>query len=227
MTIRICVSVLPSTVSESLELVEKAENSKADLIEVRLDGFKGDFKLADITDSSRLPLIATNRSEACGGRFNGDEIKRKQLLLNAAGDGFDYVDIELPTSGLKDFVSSLKEIGTKSIISFHDFNKTPPFSKMTKILEKEIRSGADICKIITTAKVVDDNLITLSFVREASRKAMIVCFPMGELGKTARLLSPVFGGFFTLASLMSGRETAPGQIAIQEMRWAYQALGFI
>jgi 3-dehydroquinate dehydratase len=48
---------------------------------------------------------------------------------------------------------------------------------------------------------------------------------MGELGKISRLLSPVFGAFFTFASLEHGSETASGQMTIQEMKTAYELLG--
>jgi 3-dehydroquinate dehydratase len=48
---------------------------------------------------------------------------------------------------------------------------------------------------------------------------------MGELGKVSRLLSPLFGGFFTFASLERGNETASGQMTIQEMKAAYELLG--
>jgi 3-dehydroquinate dehydratase len=53
----------------------------------------------------------------------------------------------------------------------------------------------------------------------------MVCFAMGKLGKPSRLLSPVFGSFFTIASLESERKTAQGQLTIREMRSAYEALG--
>jgi 3-dehydroquinate dehydratase type I len=82
-----------------------------------------------------------------------------------------------------------------------------------------------VCKIITTAKHVEDNLTVLDFTSKASRNVKIVCFSMGELGKPSRLLSPLFGGFFTIASFERGKETASGQLTIQEMQTAYQALG--
>jgi 3-dehydroquinate dehydratase len=47
---------------------------------------------------------------------------------------------------------------------------------------------------------------------------------MGELGKISRLLSPLFGGFFTFAALEHGSETAVGQMTIQEMKAAYKLL---
>jgi len=119
----------------------------------------------------------------------------------------------------------LHEIGAKPVVSFHDFNETPSSSQLNKILKKEIASGADVCKIVTTAKLVEDNLTALDFVSKACKNARIVCFAMSELGKLSRLLSPVFGAFFTIASLEKGRKTAQGQLTIQEMRSAYEALG--
>jgi 3-dehydroquinate dehydratase len=48
---------------------------------------------------------------------------------------------------------------------------------------------------------------------------------MGEQGKVSRLLSPMFGAFFTFASLEQGSETAAGQMSIKEMKAAYSILG--
>jgi 3-dehydroquinate dehydratase len=48
---------------------------------------------------------------------------------------------------------------------------------------------------------------------------------MGELGKVSRFLSPLFGGYFTFASLERGGETAAGQMTIQEMKTTYKLLG--
>lgn len=224
MTIKICVSIPPQTVTEALDLIKKAENQHADFIEIRLDSLKKHNQLADIAQCSKTPLIATNRSTECQGKFSGSETERQKILMDAVKNGFEYVDIELSTPKLKNIVNDLRDMGAKPIVSFHDFNKTPNSMQLNEILKKEIASGADICKIITTAKLVEDNLTVLDFLSKASKNARIVCFSMGELGKPSRLLSPVFGAFFTLASLESGRETAPGQLTIQEMRTAYEAL---
>jgi len=225
LTIKICVSVPPKTVAEALNLIEKAENQGADFIEVRLDSLKEHNGLADIAHCSSTPLIATNRSPECQGKFLGSENERKKILLDAARNGFEYVDIELSTSGLEEIVGNLRGMSVKPIISFHDFDQTPSSSQLNEILRKEIESGADICKIVTTARLLEDNLTVLDFVSKASKSARIVCFSMGDLGKPSRLLSPVFGAFFTIASLESGRKTASGQLTIREMRSLYEALG--
>jgi len=68
-------------------------------------------------------------------------------------------------------------------------------------------------------------LAMLNFVASHSSKAKLVCFCMGEAGKVSRLLSPMFGAFFTFASLDQGSETAKGQMSISEMKTAYNLLG--
>jgi 3-dehydroquinate dehydratase len=48
---------------------------------------------------------------------------------------------------------------------------------------------------------------------------------MGRLGIPSRVLSPIFGAYFTFASSSSGRETAAGQIPIDNLRALYKELG--
>jgi len=223
--VRICVSIMPKSLDEALKLIEKSEKHGVDFIEVRLDRI-GDFKgLGDITGCTGTPLIATIRTPTCGGKFLGKEEERVKILLNAASSGFKYVDVELESPSLKDVVKSLSTLGVKLIISFHDFEKTPRKRELQRILESEIEKGADVCKIVTTARSLQDNLTLLQFLHDESGRAKIVCFAMGALGKPSRLLSPIYGGYFTIASLERGTETAAGQMTVEEMRAAYKALG--
>jgi 3-dehydroquinate dehydratase type I len=217
-TARICVSILPKTVSEAMQLIEKAEVAHADFIEVRLDSIENRGELSDLAAHGKTPKIATDRSSRT-------ETEQRQMLLSAAKSGFEYVDVELSTPQLKELVKELKALGAKPIVSFHKFNGSLGISELNSILEGEISSGAEVCKIVTTAKRIEDNLTTLNFTSTASSKAKLVCFCMGELGKVSRLLSPLFGGFFTFASLERGSETASGQMTIQEMKAAYELLG--
>lgn len=225
MTIRICVSFIPKNIDEALKLIKKAEKYKPDFIEVRLDQITEMERLAEIPSSTDIPLIATNRSVECGGRFRGSEEERINVLRKAARAGFNYVDIEVSTPDLKELTRELRSKGVKTIVSFHDFVGTPDYDELNKILEFQLESGAEICKIVTTAKKLEDNLILMNFLNQVSKKAKIICFAMGDLGKISRLLSPLFGGFFTIASLEKRGETAPGQLTIQELKTAYQALG--
>jgi 3-dehydroquinate dehydratase type I len=225
LTIRICVSILPKTTTEALRLIEKAEESHADLIEVRLDCIEDHSELAEVAAHGKTPKIATNKLRSCQGKFSGTETEQLQILLSAAKAGFEYVDIELTHPKLKDTVRELKSLGVKPIVSFHDFAEPLNLPELNSLLEREIASGAHVCKIVTTANRIEDNLTILNFTSTACSKAKVVCFVMGELGKVSRLLSPLFGGYFTFASLEGGSETAAGQMTIQEIKAAYELLG--
>jgi len=225
LTIQVCVSVPPKTVEEAFGLIEEAEVQHADLIEVRLDSLKNQARIAEISSRSNTPLIATNKSIEHHGKFSRSEDARQKILVDAARNGFEYVDVDLFIPNIRELIGDLREAGAKPIVSFHDFDGTLELSRLNLVLEEEIALGAEVCKIVTTANQVEDNLTTLNFVSEASKKAKTVCFAMGELGKPSRLLSPVFGAFFTFASLDEKRKTAEGQLTIQEMRRAYELLG--
>jgi 3-dehydroquinate dehydratase type I len=221
LTPRICVSILPKTVPEALLLMEKAEAAHADFIEIRLDRLKDCLEnrgLEDLAAHGKTPKIATDKASR-------SETEHRQLLIGAAKSGFEYVDVELSTPQLEDLVKELKALGAKPIVSFHKFDGSLSISELNSVLEREIFSGAEVCKIVTTAKQIEDNLTILNFTSTASSKTKVVCFCMGELGKVSRLLSPIFGGFFTFASLEHGSETASGQLTIQEMKPAYKLLG--
>jgi len=89
-------------------------------------------------------------------------------------------------------------------VSFHDYKGSPKTEELNEVLEQQILVGADVCKIVTAPKQLNENLSLLQFIQAASAKAKVVCFGMGEFGKVSRLLSPVFGGFFTFAALERG-----------------------
>jgi 3-dehydroquinate dehydratase type I len=225
LTIRVCIAVPPKTVDEAFSLIKQAELQYADLIEIRLDSLTNHDRIAEIPRCSKTPLIATNKSLNNHGGFVGNETERQKILLNAANNGFTYVDVDLGTPNQAELIRVLREAGAKVIVSFHDFEQTPCISKLEKILDEEVALGADVCKIITTANTVEDNATTINFVSRASKKTKIVCFAMGDLGVTSRFLSPVFGAFFTFASIDEKRKTAKGQLTIEEIRKAYQLLG--
>jgi 3-dehydroquinate dehydratase type I len=211
--------------ADALILIKKAENVLADLIEVRLDCFEESRSFQDLANATKLPLIATNKLQSQKGYFLGSETERQQTLLNAAKVGFEYIDIDFNSPKRNETMSKIKALGAKAIVSYHKHDGVLNVSSLQRILDEQIASGADVCKIVLTAKQIEDNLPVLSFVSFASTKAKLVCFCMGEQGKTSRLLSPAFGAFFTFASLEAGSETASGQMTISEMKAAYKLLG--
>ncbi len=211
--------------ADARNLIAKAEDAGADFVEVRMDFLEENSSLKDLAANTKLPLIATNKLQSENGYFTGTEAQRLQTLLDAAKSGFQYVDVEYTSSKRVETVAKIKQLGAKAVVSYHKYDGILNASSLEKILDQEIADGADICKIVLTAKQFEDNIPVLSFVSFASTKAKLVCFCMGEAGKTSRLLSPALGAYFTFAALDECSQTAAGQMSIKEMKTAYNLLG--
>ena len=222
---RICVPVMEKTVERTVRSIRLLERHDPDFVEVRFDLMKSPSPLSRIRDATERPLIATNRSKMQGGRLPRTEDSKLETLLHAAQEGFDYVDIELNTRNARGVIRDLKQYGAGAIVSYHNEKLTPTEATLESILTSERRVGADICKIVATAKSYRDNLRCLTLVDEHARKTKLVCFSMGTLGITSRILSPILGAYFTFASYRAGRETAAGQIPIRELQTLYKELG--
>ncbi|MCS7120937.1 MAG: type I 3-dehydroquinate dehydratase [Candidatus Bathyarchaeota archaeon] len=229
---RVCVSIPASNLKDLGYMIRKAERLGADLVEVRLDfmNMEEAFSLKtleEIVKQANIPLIATNRQHTQGGWKYQDENYRIGTLITAAQIGFQYVDVDLTSENIHDAVQKIKDAGAACIISHHDYERTPEENEMEEILRSQIEAGADVCKLITTANNLSDNIRCLDLTKKFSRKFKIVCFAMGRKGIVSRLLSPIYGALFTYASLQVGLETAPGQIDIVEIRNLYAKLGVL
>jgi len=203
-----------------IECVKTSNN--ADLIEVRIDMIGDSWQ--SLPKMLKRPWIACNRSRSEGGFWNGDESERVRELLKALDLGASYIDIELKSAHVKNVVQHTKRADRKAIISHHDTVGTPNISELEKIVDKEIRLGADICKLVTTATRFEDNLTVLQLVHEYSSSTRIVAFCMGEKGSVSRILSPLIGGELVYVSTRVGLESASGQIEFESLKTLYQML---
>ena len=197
-------------------MIECISSKKPDLVEIRIDKLHERRPLEEIAKKKSFPIIATDRSDR-------DRRSKLDQLSDAAGLGFDIVDIEIPTSDA--VVKQLKRQGAEVILSFHDYSRTPTREELSKILEAEKKLEGDICKVVTTARLPHDNLTILEFVEHEATKGRLVSFAMGKEGVPSRILSPIFGAEFTFAALDDERRTAEGQVTIDELRSTWEILG--
>jgi len=192
----------------------------ADLFEVRID-LIGDGWPELVRHLSK-PWIACNRTASEGGQWPGNEARRIEGLLQAAELGAAIVDVELSTKNLEKIVPMVKK-RAKCLLSFHNLEETPPFDKMREIVRRQLKAGADICKVVTTARSLEDSLTVLRLIAEFP-ETRITAFAMGAPGSVSRVLCPLVGGDFTYASTAPGRESAQGQIAVSELRKIYEMI---
>ncbi len=223
MTWKICASVTARTLATIEDMVLTSEAQGADLIEVRLDYLHDAPDLPQIRRLTALPLIATNRSPQEGGLYAGPDDARLQPLFAAAAAGFEYVDLEVATPAVEAVVAKLKAASpVKVILSHHDFQRTPGLKGLHRVFQLEQAAGADVCKIVSTARTAGDNLTCLRFTRQVSQQHAVICFCMGKAGIPSRLFSPLLGGFMTYAAVARGMEAASGQLTLEDTRHLYE-----
>lgn len=213
-------SICAVVVANDLQLIREVA-LLADLFELRVDLIGEGWQ--DLTRKLDKPWIATNRVSAEGGLWQGPEARRIEALLQAVELGAGYIDVEVNTPNLENIARAIKR-RTKLLLSYHDLEKTPSLDDLKRIVRKQLNAGADICKVVCMAREPEDNLTVLQLIKEFP-EVKIVAFAMGPLGMLSRVLCPLVGSEFTYASIEKGKESAKGQLTVNEMRNIYEMMG--
>ena len=221
--------IVAAIADDPLRNAIRAASVGADMIEIRIDllDYPADslhslFK--ELNKSVRIPIIATNRINVEGGKFDGSEEERIEILLSVL-EMVDAIDIELRTgSEYRDLVvRRAKKAGKRVIISYHDFSKTPEMVVMQNIISDCFDAGADIAKLAATPHSYEDALLLLQLTLDCARAPAQVCIiGMGRYGVHTRVIAPIYGSALAYTSV--GAATAPGQIGIRELRGMLEML---
>ena len=209
---KICAAIT----NKDLKAIKEAE-PLVDLFELRID-LVGQGWTA-LAPELKKPWIACARSRAEGGKWPGNDAEKTAELVTAVELGASIVDIELSLSNLAEAIPLIKK-KAECLLSLHELEKTSPLEQLKEIVKKQLAAGADICKVVTTAQSPADNLTTLNLIA-GFPGAKIVSFAMGPLGFASRVLCPLVGGYFTYASLGEGKESAPGQLTVEQLKRIY------
>jgi 3-dehydroquinate dehydratase-1 len=203
----ICVPIFEKNYESILEAAKKSINAGADLIELRIDAMDhpNPDEVSNIIKDVNYPLIATNRMIEEGGSFKGSEAERTDILLAAAKHA-DIIDIELQTD--EEYLNKIVKASKSTIISYHNFEKTPSVDVLLKVVNQERKLG-DIAKFAVMPRNISDTLIVLNVLSQVKKTIGI---SMGDLGRYTRVVAPLFGSPITFASIDT--ISAPGQLDI-------------
>jgi len=209
--VKTCLSFLPASKTELNGILK--ETYSADLIELRLDHLN-DIPFSDIRKSFKQPVIITLRMPEEGGFWKYTSEKRIPLFQAALDSGMDYIDLEWKYSQsiLDGLVLKDK---SKVILSHHTSERN--FDNLLNIYEQMKKIPADIYKLIFTANDINDNLVALQLQQMLKDDAgKFIIHAMGEPGKISRILGALRGNAWTYVSQDSVKETASGQLSVNE-----------
>ena len=208
---KIAIPIFQKTYEEVIEVASDCIKKGADILEFRIDALDNPNirEIRNTIEEINFPIIATNRINSEGGSFKGSEENRFNILYECC-DLAEYIDIELQSDD--EYIKQIHESGVKTIVSYHDFEKTPNLNEITYIVEKEHELG-DIAKVAFMPQDLEDTLTILAVLSHCENT---IAISMGDLGSYTRVMASKFDSPITFAA---GRDvTAPGQIDIETMK---------
>ncbi len=200
----ICLSLGNASVEEAQEL-----KKQFDLVELRLD------KLLWTEDQLKTFLSHSKRCIiTCRESKNHSEQERKSLLLAGINNGAAVVDLDMnnEASFNDELIKEIKARGTKLIISYHNYEHTPPLPVLKKYIEQHFIKGADLSKIACQCPNAEALSRIFSLYYHYNN---VVAIGMGEFAKISRLAALDLGAPFSYVSLDKDA-TAPGQLSHED-----------
>ena len=205
-----------------LQIAQRMRNPP-DLFELRLDAL---WRRADEAQRTvgklRAPLIITARHPREGGANELSLRQRRDLLLQFLPQAA-YLDIELRSArALAPLLKQARTRNIRTILSVHDFTKTPARARLHSMARAAQSSGADIFKIATRTdtEVELHRLLDLFELQDAKMK--IAVMGMGRLGRSSRVESARRGSALNYFHL--GEPRAAGQLSLPQMRRALKQI---
>ncbi|WP_304122123.1 type I 3-dehydroquinate dehydratase [Methanobrevibacter gottschalkii] len=208
---KIAIPIFQKDCENVIKVAKDCINKGADVLEFRIDALENPeiSEIKKTIEEINFPMIATNRISTEGGSFKGTEEERFEILYECC-DLVDYVDIELQSND--EYIKKIHDTGVTTIVSYHDFEKTPKLSEITYIVEKEQKLG-DIAKVAFMPQNLEDTLTILAVLSHCEDT---IAISMGDLGSYTRVMASKFNSPITFAA---GTDvTAPGQIDIETMK---------
>jgi len=183
-----------------------------DIVEIRLD-LIGIVPLRPL----QQPTIVTIRLASEGGKWTKPDEARLPLFVTALQQA-TAVDIEYRSPLMKQVSALACKHQRALIISYHDFDKTPPLAELQQI----IRTGANygtVVKIATLTKTEED-VATLRALFAEQCSASVCLLGMGPLGPRTRTEFPRLGSCLTYGYL--DVPIAPGQVSASQLKESLQ-----
>jgi 3-dehydroquinate dehydratase/shikimate dehydrogenase len=197
--------------------------NSADLFELRLDA------IVPAVQSSQVPLlvngwpravVATCRSAAEGGAWDGSETARREILRACLASDAAFVDVELESVGIADLI---RDHTPRTVVSKHWFTQ-PTEGELDTTVERILALRPAVAKLVVAISAVDD---ALPLLRAAERLraggVQSCCFPMGPASGAGRLLALGRGDAWTYAAAPVGPVSAAGQWPAHFLRQHLQA----
>jgi 3-dehydroquinate dehydratase-1 len=209
---------------------------RPDLLEWRIDFFDRIADTAEVLAAAAelraaaagIPVLLTRRAQREGGQpialHEAQVLALYEAVLGCGGA--DLIDYEMQNAphDVARARAIARGAGVPLVLSFHDFQRTPPGGELQERFAQARRLGADIAKVAVMPQSMDDvhRLLGATLQASASLDIPVISMAMGELGAVSRLCGGAFGSALTFA--VGAEASAPGQMPIADVRAGLEIL---
>ncbi|MCP5486944.1 MAG: type I 3-dehydroquinate dehydratase [Spirochaetales bacterium] len=190
------------------------------VIEFRLDAFPGGGAealswLSTVAGNAELrrqfALLGTLRDQEPFAHVRLPDFERLVHLV-------DLIDVEYEAGREKHaIVQCAQRVGCRTLLSSHDFHRTPPEAEMQAVFDDGVKLRVDMVKLaVMTESATEVRRLLAITERNAGRKGPLpVSIAMGPAGMVSRVIAPLFGSTLTYGYL--DQPNAPAQLSVDEI----------
>jgi 3-dehydroquinate dehydratase I len=201
-----------------VRFAETAPASRAiDLVEARVDLYTPqslDFcaEACARLEATGTPVLVTLRLDAERGGWTRPDAERLPLYREALAV-VSVVDVEAASPLARDVTALARTAGRTSVVSHHDFARTPPLAELERIVSRCFAAGADIAKVATLVSGDADRDALFALLAHHGSRVCVI----GMAARAPELRVQLATQGSRLAYGYLDAPTAPGQISAAEM----------
>ena len=189
------------------------------LVELRADHLRPN-EVEHVVRESARPMLVAVRRPCDGGAFAGSEEERRALLERALEAGA-AIDVEWDGSAAS--LATRPGVGDRVVVSHHGGPcRIDPLRDVVRQMAS--RPGLRL-KLVPEASAIDEVLALRTLLAEAAGSGLrLAAFATGASGVLSRILGPAWGSWATYGAIAPGRETAAGQLTVDDLSDVYDVL---
>ena len=224
---KICVPIVAKNEEQVLTQARQISALPADLVEWRLDWLEDPFSASKFLPSLRQvlgdrPILLTFRTKEEGGEqaiTASDYVALYEDLMSLGLAQLIDVEYERGEQTVRTLVEAARKAGVLTVLSHHNFDRTPAAEEMLQKLVRMQKANADITKLAVMPHDSEDvtRLLSVSTaMKERYADRPYITMSMGKLGLVSRISGELTGSAVTFGSASAA--SAPGQLPVGELR---------
>ena len=221
---KICIPCIPKDKNEVFDFFEKVKKFSPDLIEIWFDEIDLD-DIEEIVSNKPYPLIWVCKREDEKWTFKWSEKHRIEKIIKICESWSDFIDIWFHTDAecIKEIMQ--KKWKTKSIISFHNWDKTPKMTTMLWTIGRMLKFEPDYIKYVWSSLSQFDNVKIYRLCENLKKNwVKFVVMAMWEEWKQSRVICPILWSEWAYCPMDLDESSASGQISVEDVRKVWEAI---